>query len=131
MRTLIIIIFLLFETLNIAGCGDPKVTGTVKYKDGTPLVTGTVVLQNAQSQGIGELQSDGSFELYQFKKGDGLERGTYRGYITNAVIIDDQMRTTSLIPDKYTDINRSDIEYDSEKNQGKLEITIDAFPPKK
>lgn len=128
MRTITILSVLI--TLLFVGCGDPSVVGTVKYQDGSPLTQGTVVLQNDKSQGIGELQPDGSFELYQFKKGDGLKRGTYQGYITNAVLIDDNLRTTYLIPEKYTMPDTAGIEYDSDKDKGVLNIVIDAPPPK-
>lgn len=130
MRT--ITIFTSIITLVLAGCSDPRVSGTVTYQDGTPLTTGTVVLQNEKSQGIGELQKDGSFELYQFKKGDGLKKGIYRGYITQAVVIANvDSPTVHLIPDKYSDIDRAGIVYDSEKDRGRLEIVIDAMPPKR
>ncbi len=128
MRTIIAFPFL--TLLVLTGCGDPSVTGTVKYQDGTPLTTGTVVLQSDQSQGIGELRKDGSFDLYQFKPGDGLKRGVYKGYITGAVEIDDNMQTTNLIPEKYGNIDAAGINYDSEKDKGKLDIVIDALPPK-
>ncbi len=117
--------------LVFAGCGDPSVVGTVKYQDGSPLTAGMVVLQNDQSQGIGEVRPDGSFELYQFKPGDGLKRGSYSGYITNAVMIDDDMKTTNLIPEKYSNIDTAGIVYDSEKDKGKLDIVLDAMPPKR
>ena len=129
MRT-IITIFALIAVLMAIGCGkDPRVTGFVKYQDGTPLTVGMVVLQNNRSQGIGELRQNGSFELYQFKKGDGLKPGIYRGYITQSVIIEDDGRTTYLIPEKYSDIDAAGIVYDSNKDQGNLEIVIDALPP--
>jgi hypothetical protein len=127
MRTTIF--FVLMTTLVLTGCGDPRVAGTVKYQDGSPLTTGMLVLQNEKSQGIGELQPDGSFELYQFKKGDGLKPGTYKGYILNAYVIDENLRTTYLIPTKYSTIDESGIIYDSNKDKGKLDIIIDANPP--
>jgi len=127
-----ITIFAMMITLVLAGCGDPRVTGTVKYQDGTPLTVGTVVLQNDKSQGIGELQKDGSFELFQFKKGDGLKPGVYRGYITQAVeIADINSPTVHLIPEKYSDIDVSGIVYDSNVNRGRLDIVIEALPPKR
>lgn len=117
-------------TLLLVGCGDPSVTGTVKYKDGSPLKSGMIVLQNDKSQGIGDVQPDGSFELYQFRKGDGLQRGTYKGYITNAVLVDDNRQSHNLIPEKYMYIDSAGIEYDSDRDKGVLNITIDALPPK-
>ena len=119
----------LFTILLFSGCGDPRVTGTVTYRDGTPLATGTVVLENDYSQGIGELRPDGSFELYQFKPGDGLKPGSYRGYITRAAISDDAGNMTSLIPEKYSSLIASGITYDSERDRGRLEIIINALPP--
>ena len=118
-------------TLVLAGCGDPRVTGTVKYQDGTPLTIGTVVLQNDKSQGIGELQKDGSFELYQITKGDGLKRGVYRGFIGGAIEVDDYGNSTHLIPVQFSHMDTSGIVYDSDKDKGKLEIVIDALPPKR
>ncbi len=120
----------MLSCLLFTGCGDPSVTGTVKYNDGSPVTVGTVVLQNEKSQGIGDLQPDGSFDLYQFKPGDGLRKGVYKGYITGAVMIDNDHRTTHLIPEKYGNIDQAGITYDSEKNKGKLDIVIDAAPPK-
>ena len=116
----------------VTGCSDPRVTGTVKFQDGTPLTVGTVILQNDKSQGIGTLQQDGSFELYQFKKGDGLKPGVYRGYIDGAIeIADVNSPTVHLIPEKYSLIDTAEIIYDSIKNKGKLDIVIDALPPKR
>ena len=129
MRT--ITIFALMITLVLVGCGDPRVTGTVKYQDGTPLTVGMVVLQNEKSQGIGELRQDGSFELYQFKKGDGLKPGVYRGYITQAIVVNDNHRSFYLIPERYSDIDAACIDYDSDKNKGKLDIIIYALPPQR
>ena len=116
---------ILVAILCFNGCGDPKVTGTVKFSDGTPLKGGMVVLQNETSQGIGELDFNGSFNIYQYKPGDGLKRGKYRGYISGAISIDEFGRSVSLIPDKYADIENSGIEYDSSVNNGKLDIVIE------
>jgi len=123
------ICFCLVLLLCVSGCGDPKVTGTVKFSDGTPLPGGMLVLQNDASQGIGELRHDGTFTIYQYKPGDGLKRGQYRGYITSAMVADDAGNTRSLVPERYTDITTSGITYDSETDRGKLEIVIDALPP--
>ncbi len=128
MRTTIA--FSLLSCLLFTGCGDPPVTGTVKYNDGTPLKGGIVILQNETSQGIGEIYQDGTFTMYQYKPGDGLQRGQYKGYISGAITADDNGNTTSLIPAKYTDMSSSGITYDSEKDKGKLDIVIDAPPPK-
>ena len=128
MRTLTLFSLAVF-TLFCVGCGDPTVTGTVKFSDGTPLSGGMVVLQNETSQGIGELRHDGTFTVYQYRPGDGLKRGKYTGYISGAVAADDFGNTTPLIPSKYTDAATSGIVYDSDEHRGRLEIVIDALPP--
>lgn len=123
MRT--ITLSLLLVTLVFTGCGDPQVEGNIKYSDGTPLKGGMVILQNEKSQGLGEIRQDGSFSVYQYKPGDGLKRGKYRGYISGAVTMDDQGRMTLMVPEKYTDMSTSGIEYDSAVHKGKLDIVID------
>ncbi|HBT75404.1 MAG TPA: hypothetical protein DEB39_00430 [Planctomycetaceae bacterium] len=127
MRTLHLLAIL--SLLVFTGCHDPHVSGHVKFSDGTPLTGGVVILQNETSQGIGEIYPDGSFTMYQYKPGDGLKRGQYKGYISGAVIADDAGNTTSLIPAKYADMSASGITYDSDKDKGKLDIVIDAKPP--
>lgn len=112
-------------TLFFTGCGDPQVEGNIKYSDGTPLKGGMVVLQNEKSQGVGEIRQDGTFTVYQNRPGDGLKRGKYRGYISGAMTADDQGRTTLLVPEKYTDMTTSGIEYDSAVHKGKLDIVIE------
>jgi hypothetical protein len=109
----------------VTGCGNPRVSGSVKFSDGTPLKGGIVVLQNEQSQGIGELNANGMFNIYQLKPGDGLARGKYRGYIMNAVVENEKGQVSSAIPEKYTHPEKSGIEYDTESGHGKLEIVIE------
>jgi len=117
--------------LCLSGCGDPQVTGTITFSDGTPLTGGMLVLQDGANQGIGEVRHDGTFSVYQYRPGDGLRRGTYRGYIAGAAVADDQGRSTSLIPERYTDMETSGIVYDSNVNRGRLDIVIDALPPQR
>ena len=124
MRTFTLFTLSIFILLH-TGCGDPTVTGSVKFADGDPLTGGMLVLQNENSQGIGELRHDGTFTVYQYKPGDGLKRGKYTGYISGAVIADDFGNTTPLIPQKYTDAATSGIVYDSDVHRGRLDIVIE------
>jgi hypothetical protein len=72
--------FILFVFLFplIFGCGNPKVTGTVKFDDGTPLTSGGVTFINSPYQASGAIKSDGSYELFELKSGDGVRSGTYQ-----------------------------------------------------
>lgn len=125
MKTRILALSIAIVVLSFPGCKDPKLTGTVKFTDGTPLTTGMVVLQNDKSQGIGELKEDGSFDLYQFKPGDGLKPGVYKGYISNAVLVDEGGKTQYLIAPKYSNMDDSGIIYDTKTNKGRLDIVVE------
>lgn len=109
----------------LAGCSDPAVHGSIKYTDGSPVPKGILILQNQESQGIGELKPDGSFQIYQFKPGDGLKPGKYEGYITGAVNIDEKGKTKTLVPEKYTGLDRAGIVYDTQVNKGRLDIVVE------
>lgn len=111
--------------IGLSGCSDPQVHGSIKYEDGSPVSKGILILQGSQSQGIGELKPDGTFQIYQFKPGDGLKPGRYDGYITGAVSIDDKGKTTVLVPEKYTGLDRAGIVYDTKVNKGRLDIVVE------
>ncbi|MDR2756512.1 MAG: carboxypeptidase-like regulatory domain-containing protein [Planctomycetaceae bacterium] len=74
--------FILFVFLLpfIFGCGANhlKVKGTVKFDDGTPLTSGGVTFTNLPYQASGVIKSNGSYELYEQKLGDGVRPGTYQ-----------------------------------------------------
>ena len=74
--------------LFAAGCGQPKVTGTVTYSDGTPLERGTVNFQTATHAAMGSLDKNGRYTIGGAKTGDGVPPGTYRVFITGAMGID-------------------------------------------
>ncbi|MDR3197160.1 MAG: carboxypeptidase-like regulatory domain-containing protein [Planctomycetaceae bacterium] len=72
------LILFIFVLPFIFGCGQSKVTGTVKFDDGTPLTSGGVTFTNLPQQASGAIKSDGSYELYELKPGDGVRPGTYQ-----------------------------------------------------
>jgi len=67
----------------VSGCGggDTKVDGTVTLPDGSPLTEGVMMFDNGKTNVVGKLDAQGKFALYQFKPGDGVPPGTYRGMI--------------------------------------------------
>ncbi|MDR0609769.1 MAG: carboxypeptidase-like regulatory domain-containing protein [Planctomycetaceae bacterium] len=71
-------ILFVFVLPFILGCGQPKVTGTVKFDDGTPLTSGGVTFINLPYQATGAIKSNGSYEMYEIKPGDGVRPGTYQ-----------------------------------------------------
>ena len=113
----------------LIGCGDPSLSGTVKYADGTPVNEGRVVLQNDKSQGIGDIRPDGSFKVYQYKPGDGLKRGVYKVYFQGAFKMNDSgVILYHLVPEKYRDQNTSGLTYDSSTGR-RLDIVIEGENP--
>jgi hypothetical protein len=69
-----------------AGCGDglPKtypVTGKVGFKGGRPMTSGTVMVQSVANPDVlasGDLNSDGTFELYSNMGKPGMVEGEHR-----------------------------------------------------
>ena len=75
------VLFLVAVVLCLTGCGKKaKVTGTVKFSDGTPLNVGTVNFTDGTNLFRGEIQPDGTFEMRTFKPGDGVLKGSYKVY---------------------------------------------------
>jgi hypothetical protein len=68
----------------ICGCGQPKVTGTVKFDDGTPLTSGNVMFINSPYQATGTIKSNGSYELFELKPGGGVRPGNYQVTVSAA-----------------------------------------------
>lgn len=61
------------------------VKGTVRFKDGTPLTVGRVVVDadDGKSGSWGAIRPDGSFDMGTLAPDDGVPAGTYRVYLTN------------------------------------------------
>jgi hypothetical protein len=101
----------LFSVATGCGHGSPvaQVKGKVLYKDGSvpkgairvvrfePAADSTSVVRKAASSNIDA--SDGSFELFTRRPGDGVYRGKYKVTFT---VLPDPRSQESLILDKYT-----------------------------
>jgi len=75
--------------LSIAGCGDGtktyNVTGTVKFTDGSPLTTGTVIFAGENVASQGEIQPDGSYALGTNAADDGAPAGSYKVFLAGPI----------------------------------------------
>src|SRR5262249_18383635 len=65
------------------GCGNQTcfpVSGTVTYKDGTPVTAGLVIFEpvNQKISARGEIKPDGSFQLGTHGDSDGAMEGEYK-----------------------------------------------------
>lgn len=84
MRSVSLFALFVFSALCL-GCGNPAVTGTVTYPDGTPLDVGKVMFTDGSNSGFGKLNAKGEYKIGMVKEGDGLPAGTYSVYILEAV----------------------------------------------
>jgi len=78
----------LFVIAFVAGCGDPKVTGTVTFPDGTPLTKGMVMFQKEGFIGSGNVRSDGTYSAGKLRDGDGLPPGIYQVFLAETSVFD-------------------------------------------
>ena len=73
-------LFILICTCFILGCGGGRVSvsGHVKFPDGEPLTTGSVVFESEGYQAYSYIGADGSYSLGEIEPGDGIRPGEYR-----------------------------------------------------
>jgi len=69
------------------GCGkNVPLRGKVLDEDGNPITLGMVNFVSDKGLSRGEIRSDGSYIVGTLKETDGLPPGTYKVYVTGAVI---------------------------------------------
>ena len=87
MKKSTIILFVLILCVSFAGCGKgSRVTGTVTFSDGQPLTVGKVAFTDDNIIGFGTINEKGQYSMGLVNDGDGMPPGTYKVYITEAMI---------------------------------------------
>lgn len=113
--------------LVTTGCGSrptAQVTGTVKYKDGSPIVAPAKVVRlvptpdstaEIRKAASGYIQDDGTFEMYTKKPGDGVIKGQYAVVFS---VLKNPMGGESLIKQEYTvaELSPYTIDVDGDKH---------------
>jgi hypothetical protein len=67
----------------VAGCSrTTKISGTVKFSDGTPINFGNVVFGSETHSYYGTIKSDGTYITGGVKEAEGIPDGTYKIYLT-------------------------------------------------
>jgi len=98
----------------------------VQYKDGTPITGGVRVVHFEPTQSTtakirkaatGEIATDGTFEMFTRKPGDGVIPGKYA---VTFVIMDKPMGGKMLIPQKYVDAAETPFEINVDGNKSGL-----------
>ena len=83
---------LVCSVIVLAGCGSGgskdtyKVTGTVKFTDGSPLTQGMVVFASPEGTTQGEIQADGSYSLGTYDVSDGAPAGSYKVFLAGPIV---------------------------------------------
>lgn len=91
----------------LLGCSvQQKITGTVKFDDGTPLTQGSVIFESDSEKFFGFLDTNGNFSMGTEKSGDGIKAGSYKVRLAGTEITEytesGDSIVTKLVPDKYT-----------------------------
>jgi len=69
------------------GCGSgSKVTGKVTFPDETPLTIGKVMFTDSSISAFGTIDKNGNYSMGLLKDGQGIPPGTYKVYITEAMV---------------------------------------------
>ena len=79
-------LFILVVASLFSGCGgNARITGQVKFDDGTPLTIGEVIFESNTVQARGPIDTAGKYTMGTIKDGDGVPPGQYRVYVSGAV----------------------------------------------
>jgi hypothetical protein len=122
----------------LTGCsarGYP-VTGTVVFKDGTPLEGGRVFFESTKGSegGSAAIEADGTFEIGRAPNEPGLHAGKYTVFVTppSAEMVVDpktgshsEVKSAIAIAPKYLTGATSEIEVEINPGDNELEIKID------
>lgn len=115
--------------LVVAGCGTApggktyKVTGTVKFADGTPLTKGVINFVGDKVTALSPLQPDGSFSLATNKPNDGAPEGTYKVFFTGECMGGYQQQP--LIHTKFGTVETAGIEQKVTTQKNHFDIVVD------
>jgi hypothetical protein len=113
------LIYFFCVIMLVGGCGSSGsyLTGNVKFDDGSPLTTGTVMLSKDAKSYIGQIDESGNFAIGTLEKKLKIPAGTYSLNVSSAPGLGekDKVETSSANP--------SNIEIVSGKT-AKLEITV-------
>lgn len=123
-------IVLVLILLLFVGCSENvKVTGNVKFEDGSPLTFGTVVAESDSGRATGEINEKGIFKLDGAKKGAGVLPGKYKVWLvgTEENTFDEETGVSTSITRvdaKYSSSSTTDLSYDIDPQNKVLNIVL-------
>jgi hypothetical protein len=115
----------------VGGCGSQTyfpVSGSVTYKDGTPVTAGLVIFEPV-SQKIsarGEIKADGTFQLGTHGDDDGAMEGEYKVLVAPPPLPEEGRRRRPTVHPKYQNLDSTPLKFtvtrDREKNKFRIEV---------
>ncbi|MDR0610759.1 MAG: hypothetical protein LBG58_11660 [Planctomycetaceae bacterium] len=125
----------------ICGCGtgNQRLSGKVTFSDdGSPLTVGMVCFENAENGelGRGEIQSDGTYVVGFESDKNGIPKGTYKVFISNAIQEKGFDTKTGmpvaeqLIDPKYSSAYASGLTFTADSKTKTFNITVERPPIK-
>lgn len=129
----------LLTGFGVVGCEPGRkatypVSGKVVFADGSPLITGGIVLFEsiaAEGQSViarGVVQDDGTFRLSTFEEGDGARAGKYR-ILVRAKRDATDYRERGIIPrpvidSRYENYETSGLQFTVEENNNEFKVVV-------
>jgi len=101
----------------VAGCGGPglhRVQGQVSFPDGSPVTAGRVVIEYGNGRmAVGRIRSDGSFRIGTLTESDGIQAGTFRVAIKDALVpkSDTSSEFLTIVHSRFADPATSGLEF--------------------
>lgn len=131
-------IFILLLMIAASGCSrNVPLGGKVTFSDdGSPLAMGFVCFETDSFMARGMIGPDGTYRLGSLSERDGLPPGKYHVYIIGAlkeigVSKDSSKIFESLIDEKLTDVQTTDLSCEVTASTKKFDIQVERYQPKK
>jgi hypothetical protein len=120
------------------GCGSARatVTGKVRYEDGSPVESGSVIGEatvNGKLVAVqGTIHKDGSFTWGGDREGDGALPGSYKVIVVPVSLSEYQLSQgqTSAVDGKYTRYESSGLSFEVKEGSNEFNITVKKPAPK-
>jgi len=132
---------LLLICVSLCGCSNnQRLTGKVTFSDdGSPLTVGLVCFENTENKTIarGNITADGAYTVGFESDKNGIPKGTYRVFITGAVLdkgFDPKTMAQILEPQtdaKHCSPDTSGLTFTADGKTKTFDITVDRFKGKK
>ncbi|MDR1491797.1 MAG: hypothetical protein LBT05_03625 [Planctomycetaceae bacterium] len=122
--------------LLLVGCNNgTKITGTIKFSDGTPVTKGQVVFDNGNNSYFGAISSAGTYVTGGNQTVEGIPNGSYKVWLAGTETADNKTgangtitsyTVTQTVAKKFTSLNTTDLKFEVKPGGAKtFDITVE------